>query len=573
MTFGRPSPAFLVAVLVAGPALACLVPSGSAVAHSTKFVFQVDSTADAHDANPSDGVCRTLFDTCTLRAALEEADALPAGSTIKVDVPAGTYDLSLGSLEVTANTVTLSGAGRAVTDVTAGGASRVLFVGAGTTVTVEGVTISDGNAGNSGYGGGIESVGMLTVDHATITGNKAAAGGGLANAGGTLTVEHSEISDNTDSGYGGAGINNGGARNVPGVVTIEHSSLVDDFGGGDGGAVLNGQNGHPPTAGSAAVAPVRGRSVPPPAAIGLVLTVTDSTFTEDQSGNGGGAVANDGGNFSVSGSTFDSNRAGGAIGGAISSGGGSLIVSSSTLDGNDACEGGAIDMFTNGTSGTHLVTRTTISDNRACDVGGGLDVSGSATVTQSTLTGNIAPVAAAMEVEGSTTFSLSNSTVSGNTSDQGQAVVETYACSDGTVSFVTFAGNSNALGVSCPDVTVTGTILASSTDGPNCVGAALKETVGYNLDSGTSCALGASTDLSSTRPRLRQLAANGGPTMTMALKAGSPAIDHGGTAATGCPSTDQRGVPRPQGPACDIGAFEKRVPSSSGLADSSGRAP
>jgi CSLREA domain-containing protein len=548
---------------VAGPVMACLVPAVPAVAHSTKFVFQVDSATDAHDANPSDGVCRTSFDTCTLRAALEEADALPAGSTIKVDVPAGTYDLSLGSLEVTANTVTVSGAGRAMTAVTAGGASRVLFVGTGTTVRVEGMTISDGNAGNSGYGGGIESVGMLTVDHATITGNRAAAGGGLANAGGTLTVENSDISDNTDSGYGGAGINNGGVRNVPGTVTVEHSKLVDDYGGGSGGAILNGQNGHPATAEAAALAPVRGQSVPPQSAIKLVLTVTDSTFSDDQAGNGGGGIANAGGTLSVSGSTFDSNRAGGADGGAISSGYGSLIVSSSMLDGNYACYGGGIEMFTNGTSGTHLVTQTTISDNRACDVGGGLDVSGSATVTQSTLTGNIAPVAAAMEVEGSTTFSLSNSTVSGNTSDQGQAVVETYACSDGTVSFVTFSGNTNALGISCPDVTVTGTILDGSTDGPNCLGAAPKETVGYNLDSGTSCALGLPTDLSSTHPKLAALADHGGPTMTMALKAGSPAVDQGGTAATGCPVADQRGVPRPQGPACDIGAFEKRVPSAS----------
>jgi hypothetical protein len=49
------------------------------------------------------------------------------------------------------------------------------------------------------------------------------------------------------------------------------------------------------------------------------------------------------------------------------------------------------------------------------------------------------------------------------------------------------------------------------------------------------------------------------PTLTRAPADGSPAIDHGGTRATGCPAADQRGVSRPQGPACDIGAVEVRA--------------
>jgi len=55
-------------------------------------------------------------------------------------------------------------------------------------------------------------------------------------------------------------------------------------------------------------------------------------------------------------------------------------------------------------------------------------------------------------------------------------------------------------------------------------------------------------------PKLGPLADNGGPTMTMALLAGSPAIDSG--AAAGAPATDQRGVPRPQGSRVDMGAYE-----------------
>jgi hypothetical protein len=55
-------------------------------------------------------------------------------------------------------------------------------------------------------------------------------------------------------------------------------------------------------------------------------------------------------------------------------------------------------------------------------------------------------------------------------------------------------------------------------------------------------------------PKLGPLANNGGPTLTMALLPGSPAIDAGNTSLA--PATDQRGFPRPAGPAADIGAFE-----------------
>jgi hypothetical protein len=66
-------------------------------------------------------------------------------------------------------------------------------------------------------------------------------------------------------------------------------------------------------------------------------------------------------------------------------------------------------------------------------------------------------------------------------------------------------------------------------------------------------------------PKLGSLADNGGPTLTMALLPGSPAIDAG--SAVGAPATDQRGVARPQGPGVDIGAFEfQYIPFFSGIA-------
>jgi len=86
----------------------------------------------------------------------------------------------------------------------------------------------------------------------------------------------------------------------------------------------------------------------------------------------------------------------------------------------------------------------------------------------------------------------------------------------------------------------------------------IQEPFGFNLDSGTTCRLSQPTDLTGTDPLLAKLASNGGPTQTQALQPGSPAIDRGGTSANGCPPTDQRGVPRPRGPACDIRSIRTR---------------
>jgi hypothetical protein len=109
-------------------------------------------------------------------------------------------------------------------------------------------------------------------------------------------------------------------------------------------------------------------------------------------------------------------------------------------------------------------------------------------------------------------------------------------------------------------------LVASNTDlagSPNCLNsigagtstAAVLTSGGYNLESADTCSFDATGDLTDTLPMIDPLANNGGPTLTMALIPGSKAIDR-------IPSnlclvfTDQRGVARPQGPGCDIGAYE-----------------
>jgi hypothetical protein len=78
--------------------------------------------------------------------------------------------------------------------------------------------------------------------------------------------------------------------------------------------------------------------------------------------------------------------------------------------------------------------------------------------------------------------------------------------------------------------------------------------LGHNLSSDNTPVWSSGTSLNNTDPRLLPLATNGGPTLTMALRAGSPALNTANCAST--PPTDQRGVARPDGPGCDIGAYE-----------------
>ncbi len=117
-----------------------------------------------------------------------------------------------------------------------------------------------------------------------------------------------------------------------------------------------------------------------------------------------------------------------------------------------------------------------------------------------------------------------------------------------TVAFNQGGGIQNSGGT----LTLVSTLLASNTPGNNCTGSLID--LGYNLSSDASGAFTSVGSLNNTDPLLAPLANNGGPTLTMALLPGSPAIDAGDT--VGPPSTDQRGFPRPAGAAGDIGAFE-----------------
>lgn len=139
----------------------------------------------------------------------------------------------------------------------------------------------------------------------------------------------------------------------------------------------------------------------------------------------------------------------------------------------------------------------------------------------------------------------------------------------GTVSISnsTFANNSASYGGGLDNggtVSISNSIVATNT-GVNCKGGVSDQ--GYNLSSDSSCGLTGTGSLQNTDPRLdpKGLQNNGGPTQTIALLSGSPAIDTIPVAR--CPSTDQRGTTRPDNgeTACDMGAYEFSDPVDNDL--------
>jgi hypothetical protein len=215
------------------------------------------------------------------------------------------------------------------------------------------------------------------------------------------------------------------------------------------------------------------------------------------------------------------------------------------------------------------LTNSTVSGNTA-DYGGGINSGGEFTLTNSTVSGNTGSAYWGGGILSYGEFTLTNSTVSGNT---GSGVV-LWATASPVATFMnsTVSGNSlhgiDAYRYHCPTGCTGGpptpflyfadSIVADNgaPDG-NCSSDVRSHllSLGYNLADDTSCGFTEPTDLVVADAMLGPLQDNGGPTETHDLLPGSPAIDAG---SMDCPppATDQRGVARPQGAGCDIGAVE-----------------
>jgi hypothetical protein len=310
-------------------------------------------------------------------------------------------------------------------------------------------------------------------------------------------------------------------------------------------------------------------------ASGTTVGVTDLTITGGltTSNLGGGGIQNLG-VLTLTGTTVRGNNAGvgrfqNAAGGIVNMFGGRLMLVNSTVSGNSATASVPFDTAVGGIfnaccgGSTVTLVGSTVSGNSAStpsDAFGGILNSGPGsvvTLTNSTVSGNSAdapggPSAFAMAVGGISnsggTLTLGSSTLSGN------------IVSEPNGGFLPpVAGVANFFGGT---LTVASSLIAAHTGGPSCAGLAPSSDGGYNLDEGMSCGFDASNhSVSAADPLLDPvgLGDNGGPTETIALLPGSPAIDAIPPGANGCGTTlasDQRGVDRPSGSGCEIGAFE-----------------
>jgi len=228
-------------------------------------------------------------------------------------------------------------------------------------------------------------------------------------------------------------------------------------------------------------------------------------------------------------------------GGGIYNGDGAMLhlVDSSVVGNNAGWSGGGIYSFFNTTT---TIERSTIAGNVSNDVGGGIRSLGNAEIINSTISGNEATgwyAGAIFVTDG--IVNMTNVTIADNVSP---------AWAPADVFVGTFTEASATL-------TLTNTIISSAQD--NCffapwgAGVVTLTADHNNVFTDATCFAGAS-DQVVVDAGLSPLADNGGPTLTHALLSGSMAIDAADDAV--CPATDQRGVARPQGAHCDVGAYE-----------------
>ncbi len=379
--------------------------------------------------------------------------------------------------------------------------------------------------------GGLINTNLMTLDHTTISHNTGAYDAGVRNLG-TLTIAGGDIRNNTATSST-AGLDNWGTLNATGLSISNNRDLT-----GYGSGLSN----------SATAWLTDSQIISNAAPLGWSAGIDNETqFAHltllraavlSNTATAAAGIYNSEGTLTATFSTIAHNVATGGPGGGILNstynwgpgwGVGSLRMDSSTVYDNSASDQGG------GIYNSHImtITNSTISGNRAATSGGGI---------YSEPGDNLNPSAY-----------LNNVTIANNKADSNN---------DGT-------GKGGGVAIVSSTVSIRNTLIGQNNDvsgqAPDCSGVLTSDR--YNLvQVTTGCALSGNLigNIIGQNPLLGPLQNNGGSTWTHALLSGSPAINAGnpttpGSGPAACLPTDQRGITRPVGSACDIGTYEYSV--------------
>lgn len=542
-------------VLVAAIGAVCLSAPTWASDSDFSNGITVDSTADAPDANVGDGICADSQGRCTLRAAIQEANAhagedtvdlsqindpnnpiiltingtdetwQTTGSTTTPFEAVDTPDASKGDLDIT-DSIRIVGAGSSKTIIEWSAASRTdgdpstgdrVFqaqaLTGNITVYISGLTIMNGSVGIPNSTDPANPYNLQVNGDGSIWQFK--------RFGGAITFGKGDaVSLYTATAHGGSGGNggNGGSSSGESGYTIESATLndvvlADNSSGSDGGGLYN-------------TAPI---------------TIENSVVWGNTAGANGGGIYNDGAMTLMDSSigTLTSNTSSTANtaengGGLFDTGAHTSTILRTAINGNTATGGGGI-------AARSLVrvdiTNSTLNGNTGNDVGGGITTNGTINLLNSTVTDN----------------------KSGSDSANGGAGLNSFGNGTYQLKNTLLANNQSANAVANCGCT-----------GGECTSSHQFSSLGHNLEDANTCSLNATGDLPNTAPQLKALANNGGLSDTRALpsiQAGdsvtSPAIDAAND--SGCPNNDQRKSLRPADGNldgivhCDIGAYEAYI--------------
>ena len=496
--------------------------------------FTVTTALDV--VNPADG-------KLSLREAITKANAL-AGADVIV-LPAGVFKVGIdgereqgnatGDFDIT-DALTIRGAGAGLTIVDAQQKDRVFDVigsaPSSVRVVLQGLTARNGRVDSGG--GAVRVIDAdLVVRDCVVTGNRATeSGGGIGGSSAeNVTLVRTTVARNV-AGEEGGGLAVGGAAVLTLTGSTVRRNVAGTFAGGISAGTVNltgsAVNGNIARTGSGGIDAA------------TAMTLTDCTVSGNTGGGGGGG--------------FFAQTA---------------TVTRCTVSGNAATFGGGID------AGTVTLTNSTVSGNTAASDSGGINAN-AVTATNCTVSGNVAVGGSGGGIS-APAVTLTNCTVSGNvagTSGGGIAdsdggtllnctVAENVAHVGGGLFYgagLTFSVKNTIVALNLVDVGGTGPDVSGdfASGGHNLIG----DGTGAGFTDGVSGDV-VGTSANPIDPRLGALRNNGGLTQTMALLAGSPAIDRGDNGLL--PPTDQRGfgfARKKDGngdsvAVVDIGAFEK----------------